>query len=327
MDLRQKIVTLGGGTGHYALLTGLKKYAVEITAIPTSYDSGGNTGELRDQYGALPSGDARRCLAALSNSNDFRDLLSFRFDAGINGSVLDGKSLGNLMILASDSMWGRGNGIARLGSMLKQAGRVVPISTSDAHLHAELDDGTLLESEAAIDTRDPSDARQIVKVSLSPDAHILRDAADALVEADVIVFAPGDLYTSTIATLLTKGCKEAIKQSHAKLVCVSNIMTKPAETRGYSLEKFVKTFFEYGVGREKFDAVIVNNFLPQNGVAAKYRDDAASPIILDDASRKGLSHRVDRFVECDLVSRESLKEKLIRHDSNNLARALVGLWG
>jgi uncharacterized cofD-like protein len=319
--MRRKIVTLGGGTGHYALLTGLKEYPVVITAIPTSYDSGGNTGELRDQYGALPSGDARRCVAALLDSDVFRKVLGYRIVDG----PLKGQSLGNLLIMACDDMWGRGKGIEQIASILKLAGRVIPISIDDAHLHAELDDGTLLTSEAEIDTRDPKDTRQIVRVSLAPRAFISRDAYDAILEADLIVFAPGDLYTSTIATLLTEGCKEAIAESSGKLVCVSNIMTKPAETRGYTLRKFVNTFFEYGIGREKFDAVIVNNFTPQNGVAEKYRDDASAPILLDEESRNGLKDRVARFVECDLVSRESLKEKLIRHDSVNLARALMEL--
>lgn len=321
--LGRKIVTLGGGTGHFALLTGLKTYPFAITAIPTSFDSGGNTGEHRDQFGALPAGDARRCLAALSNDETLRALLGFRFDGGLKGSPLEGQSLGNLMIMAADAMWGRGRGINRIENILKLAGSVFPVSTDDSHLVALLSDGTILDNEKAIDTRDPFDLRHIVKVSLHPEAFVTREAANAIVEADAIVFAPGDLYTSTIATLITGGCAEAIAASHGKLICVSNIMTKPAETRGYNLAKFINTFFEYGVGREKFDAVIVNSYAPQNGVAAKYREDEATPILLDDESIKALAGKVTTFVSRDLVSRAGLKENLIRHDPATLAHAIV----
>lgn len=329
--LGRKIVTVGGGSGGSVLHRGLVNYSVSLTAICTVFDSGGSTGVLRDIFGTLPSGDIRRCLVALADPEDgdtLRQLFTFRFRSNGKEHGLNDQSLGNLIMTAAEELWGRGAGLERISKLLNIRGTVAPVSPGMAHLCAELSDGTLLESESAIDTRDPHDERSIAKVFLTPKATISREAVEALEDADVIVFGPGDLFTSIIPNLLVDGFAEAVSRSSAKLVYVANLMTKGSETKGYSLEAFVNTMITYGVGRDVFHTVIVNKTLPPQHVLTKYlNEDCAEPVLLTDLGRNELRHRTQSFMEVDLLDESGLigSSPLIRHDPYKLAQAIMSV--
>src|SRR6266404_5748431 len=151
-DLR--IVTIGGGTGGFAVNSGLKLYPVHPTAICTVFDSGGSTGVLKDEFGALPQGDIRRCLLALANDDQhlLRELFNHRFPSGNGTSSISKHSLGNLILLGAEQLWGPIEGTKIVGKLLNVHGTVLPISIDAAHLRARLCDGSTLESESTIDT-------------------------------------------------------------------------------------------------------------------------------------------------------------------------------
>ena len=325
-----KVVTIGGGSGGFMLNSGLLQYPVERTAISTVFDNGGSSGRLRVAHGALPSGDLRRLLVALIDDKDgkgeiLRELFSFRFPEG-NDSSLKGQSLGNLIMTAAEEKWGRLEGIRKLSRLLNIQGTVLPISIDDAHLNAELSDGTILKGESAIDTRDCFDERTVRHVYLEPEALILRDAAEAIMEADVILLGPGDHYTSLIPNLLVRGFGEAMRASKGKVVYVANLMTKAAESRSFSLLSFVEDLFKYDIGRERFDAVVLNTATPPEEILRAYKDTECAEMVV---ARKDEEERLKSFTNTiitgDYLDDASLEAGLVRHDPAKLVRAILSL--
>lgn len=324
--LGKKIVTIGGGTGGFTVNKGLHAYPVYPTAICSVFDSGGSTGRLRDELGALPQGDIRRCLLALAGDKDdtLRELFTYRFEG--NGSSLSDHSVGNLLLLAAEKKWGAIEGIRRISKLLDVKGQVLPVSTDDAHLYAELSDGSILTGETAIDRRDISDDRTIVRVGLTPSAFISTEAAEAIAEAEVLVFGPGDLYTSLIPNLLVKGMGEAIHVSKAKIVYVANLMTKWSETRNFTVSNFLDVLFQYGIGRDKIDVVIVNKTpIPESLLDTYLTEEKSIQIVEGDHIEERFAGKVERFVRADLLSEMGLNGGLIRHDSKKLAHTIVEL--
>jgi len=324
----KKIVTIGGGTGGFTVNRGLRNYPVVPTAICTVFDSGGSSGILRDEFGSLPPGDIRRCLLALADDREdtLREMFQYRFTNGHAPTALADHSLGNLLLLASEKIWGPIEGIRRLSRVLGLEGAVLPISTDSAHLCAELSDGSTIVGETTIDLRPLEDERLVKKVWLEPNAVICRDAAKAIMEADVIVLGPGDLYTSIIPNLLVSGTADAIAQSKARLVYVANLMTKWSETRDFTLEDFLKTLLSYGIGRERFDAVLIN----QNGIPAELlplyaQKDKSSPVLFTKEMEANLHVYTKDIVVDNFLSKTGLEQKLIRHDSGKLAKRIIEL--
>ena len=324
--LGKKIVTIGGGTGGFTVNRGLHGYPVHPTAICTVFDSGGSTGKLRDEFGSLPQGDIRRCLLALADdSNDtLRALFNHRF--ANNGSPLSDHSLGNLLLLAAEQNWGPVEGIRRVSEVLGVRGEVLPISINNANVCAELSDGSQVCGEGIIDTRSIDDERTIKRVWLGPAAFITREAADAIIAADLIVFGPGDVYTSIVPNLLVSGIQDAIKRSKAKVVYVANIMTKWSETRRFTVADFVETLLSYGVGRDAFDAVIINTTSPPETLVARYAQEEKSFLVEYSAKiEEQLRGKVREHICGDFLNQAGVEQGLIRHDSYKLAYTLVQL--
>ncbi len=100
-----RIVTVGGGTGLSVLLSGLKEYSSNLTAIVTVADDGGSSGRLRQQFDILPPGDIRNCLVALADAERaMTDLFQHRFKS--DSGNLSGHSIGNLLMAALTDMAG-----------------------------------------------------------------------------------------------------------------------------------------------------------------------------------------------------------------------------
>ena len=188
------ITVLGGGSGRFTLLEGLKNLPVEINAIVTMTDSGGSSGKLRTELGVLPPGDVRQCLVALSNSPKLMlDLFNYRFE---NGSSLSGHNFGNLFLTALEKTTGDfETAINEAGRMLDITGNVIPVTLEKAELCAELADGSVIEGETNIDI--PSGKRpKIKRVFLRPQAKASAKALAAVQNSDLIVIVPA---TSTPA--------------------------------------------------------------------------------------------------------------------------------
>jgi len=319
---KPRIVVIGGGTGTFVVLSGLRDYPVHLTAIVSMADSGGSSGRLRDEFGVLPPGDVRRALLALSTlplkKVNLRQLFEYRFK---NGTGLKGHSFGNLFLTALTDITGREDlAIAEAGKILAIKGQVLPVSLTNTNLCARLEDGTIIKGETNIDIRRVRPELKILDVFLDPPAQIFPGARKAILEADLIVFGPGDLYTSVIPNLLVEGVAQAISQSPAKLLYICNLMTKHGETDGFAVSDFIKEVKRYlGPAGKKQMTVLVNRpmKIPQR-LLARYRQEKSFPVKFDrsECARLGV-----RFVLASLAT----TGQLLRHDSQKLAREIMKL--
>lgn len=322
---KKKIVVIGGGTGTFVTLTGLKSYPVELSAIVTMMDSGGSTGRLRDQLGVLPPGDLRQALVALSRADKiWRDLFVYRFENG----DLGGHNFGNLFISALEKITGNiGDAVDLAGVILQTEGKAIPVTFDKADLVVELIDGRKIKGETHIDEPEEVEKRAgIAKAYLIPEAKANKEALKAIREADAIVIGPGDLYTSIVPNLLVKGITLAIKKSKAKKIFVMNLMTKYGQTTDYTAKDHLNDLKKYLPG--KVDAVLVNKEKPSKKALGWYLK--SKEVMVED----DLNHNIKpKVVRRDLISEaliekgksDKLRRSLIRHDPQKLARSLYSL--
>lgn len=311
----KKIVTVGGGTGSFTVLKGLKNYPVAITAIVTMFDSGGSSGILRDEFGVLPPGDVRRCLIALSEEEAvLRKLFMFRFE---KDSSVSGHSFGNLFLTALSNIFKDDDlAIEKAGELLNIKGRVLPVSLNKSNLIAFLKDGTVIKGETNIDIPKHNGENKIAKIILEPKARLNPKARLAILQADYIVIGPGDLYTSVIPNFLVGGMAEAIQESKAKKVYVTNLMTKWGETHGLSASDCAKEILSYA-HIPKFDYIICNNKKMSEKTLRSYAKEKKFPMVID-----GTINKFGRKI----VFAPLWKEKgIVRHDSDALAKIIVSL--
>jgi uncharacterized cofD-like protein len=327
----KEIVVVGGGTGTYTVLRGLKRYQkqVNLSAVVTMADSGGSTGRLRDEFGYLPVGDVRMALVALSHDGDehealLRKLFLYRF---LKGQGLTGHNFGNLFLTAlRDILGSEDAAIAAAARVLRVEGKVIPVTTDKVDLIATYTDGTVKIGEHFIDEPERGAATApITNLSLTQAATISPLAKRALLEADLIVLGPGDLYTSVLANCVVTGVKEAIAHSGAKVVYVSNLMTKVGQTSGMGLKEHLAELSKYLVRPP--DCVLFNTAVLPDYLLSRYAKDGEYPVCFN------YEADVVRVIPAPLLASgeiktsagDALKRSLIRHDSTLLARQLLAL--
>jgi uncharacterized cofD-like protein len=315
--LQERIATIGGGTGSFTMLSELKKVASRLWAIVTMMDSGGSSRRLIDEFGRpLPLGDLRQALVALSRSSRlWGDVFNYRFPDSEIGSV-GGHSLGNLILHSLQDL-NDGDLLEALndaGEILDTAGQVVPVTLDQATLCAELEDGTIIRGEAAIDQPDGRPVLPIRRAFLDPGARAPVRARKALERADVVLIGPGDLYTSIIPCLLVDGIAEAIHACDGEIIYICNVMTKHGETDGYAASDFLRAVHRY-LGR-RVDTVLVSTSTYPEPLLARYREERAAPVLADLDALRDLAPRV-------LAAPVSTTERLIRHDAE---RVLITIW-
>lgn len=318
------IVTIGGGTGTFVVLSGLRTLPdVVLSAIVTESDDGGSSGRLRDAYGFLPSGDARQALVALAeDGNVLRDLFAYRFSKG----EMAGHNLGNLFLTALTDLLGSDSAALKEASrILRVCGTVIPATETPATLSVRLSDGTTVEGESAISTKRAEGIR-IEEISFTEPLPLTESARIAIETADFIVLGPGSLYSSTVAALLPEGTKEAIKASSGKLVYITNLFSGTGETHGYTLVDHVREVRRYA-GREP-DALIVNNGKFTSEVVNWYKQEDEHPLV-DDLPKGDV--RIYRLPLCSLhvvppTPNDPVRRSLLRHDSEKVAAALQSFF-
>ncbi len=316
-QIRDRVVTVGGGTGSFTMLSELKKVVPQLWAIVAMTDSGGSSRRLMDEFGRpLPLGDLRQALVALSRSRKlWGDIFSYRFPDGPDG-VVGGHSLGNLILHALEDQ----NGGDLIGALedaeevLNTAGHVVPVTLGRATLCAKLSDGCVVRGEAAIDRPGDRPILPIDHVFVEPPVKATARARKALERADKVLIGPGDLYTSVVPCLLVEGIPDAIRSCDGEVIYVCNVMTKRGETDGFSAADFVREIHRY-LGR-RVDAVVVNTAPPPPELAARYAEEGASPVEPDLAAVRALVPRV-------IAGAFATAEPLVRHDAE---RVLLALW-
>ena len=314
----KKVVTIGGGTGSYMVLRGLKKFPFDITAVVTIFDSGGSAGTLRDEFGILPPGDLRRCLIALSEGKRravLRDLFNFRFDK--KGSSLHGHNFGNLFLLALSEIYGSDReAIKKASILLNLKGRVLPVSLDNSHLHATLEDGTEIVGETNIDVPKHNGDLHIKDLRLVPPARIFKETDAAIREADLVVICPGDIYSSLVPNLLVNGMKEALRACKGKKVAICNSMTKWGETHDYAASDMMRELLKYS-GIPKFDYVICNTREISVDVQKKYAEEKKYPVRID----AKLAKCAKEVIRADLLT----DSDVVRYDPETVAKILYEL--
>lgn len=321
---RPRIVVLGGGTGTFTILSGLKKFLVDLIAIVGMADNGGSTGILRDELGVLPAGDVRQCLVALSEGDSaLRALFNYRFTEG----SFEGHNFGNLFLSVLEKISGDSlSAVREAQRILDVRGSVIPVTARACNLYAELTDGSIVVGEHAIDDCQ-KDRAPIRRCFLNPSAKANQEALAALRAADVIILGPGDLYTSIIPVLLVEGIAEALAESSARIIYIANLMTKRGQTDGYTTTAFCRVMSDY-IRPATLHAVLVNDAPLPEDIIARYGTMGEFVVVDDLSSEEGFQiYRTDLVTQqaTQITPGDRLRRSLLRHDSEKLAEAVLKL--
>jgi uncharacterized cofD-like protein len=313
----KKIVVIGGGTGNFSVLRGLKNYDVELSAIVSMADDGGSTGILRDELGVLPPGDVRQCLVALSNSSHMmRSLMNYRFEQG----GLEGHSFGNLLLSALEKVTGSfEKAVEEMGKILFIRGKVIPVTTHQVRLKMLLNNRRLLEGEKEVYLSQEID-QGYKSIYLEPFPKANPHAIDEIMNSDMIVVGPGGLHTSLIPNLLVEGVSEALRNSQAKKAFVVNLMNRKGQTTGFKVTDYLKEINHF-IGEDIFDFILVNSQKPSEELIKVYAEEGE--LVENDLTE-------DRAISTSLLGepketpkKDLLKRNLIRHDPKKLAQELM----
>lgn len=329
---KQKIVTFGGGTGHFSLLRGLVDLNQPdlITAVVGTWDSGGSSGRLRTELGVLPPGDLRQCLLALMEDPKQRNVAQKLFDdrlIEVKGP-LKGHSLGNLIAVRLEQIYkgpDRGTEAERL--LFRIRAKVLPVALSNLTLIAKLETGKEIEGESNIDLRggkrgfDPKE--KILRIYFDANADPNPDVIQAISDADKIIFSAGDLYTSLLPHLLVNGIKEVIASAKAKIILVLNLMTKMGETDYFKASDYLKSFLYYLEDKNRINYLIANTNRLSSEILKVYKKDKQSPVKLDDDNCLKIAPNL-KIIKAPLAVYH-IREHLLRHDSEKLAQTILEL--
>ena len=326
-----KIAVIGGGTGSFTILSGLKHYSKNISAIVNMADDGGSTGQLRDELGVLPPGDVRQCLVALSNSPKMRDLFNYRFDSG----SLDGHAFGNLFLTALEKMTGSfAEAIDVADEVLNVQGRVIPVTLDSVKLVMKTKNNAKdIIGEYQIGNMNFNLSQKRPKLELAPKAKLNPEAKKALFDADMIVIAPGNLYGSLAPALLVDGMAEALTMAKAKIIFVCNLVTKPGQTDGFMVDDFASELERF-VGKQFIDLVLFNTEEPSKNLEARYIKDAEYMVGYSLLAKKSKHYKVrgSNLLAKELPKTNSADKiqhtrSYIRHDPDLVARELMNIYG
>lgn len=324
-----KIAVIGGGTGSFTILSSLKKYTSQIAAIVNMVDDGGSTGVLRDELGTLPPGDVRQCLVALSDSPKVRDLFQYRFDSG----TFAGHSFGNVLLTALEKMTGDfSQAVETASEILRIRGVVIPATLDNIRLKMEWSNASLvLNGERVIAAEYFQHDPRRAKLSLVPSATPNPMALAAIEQADIIVVAPGDLYSSLGPLLVIDGIGEALRQSHAKKFYIANLVSKQGQTDGFTVSDHVAEIERFA-GGPFLDYVLYNQQTPTKEVAKRYEEEGgyvtyADTDVLTNSHYKAfggnfLGPMASASGADSLISHRSL----IRHDATAVAKLIFKIY-
>lgn len=319
----KNIVLIGGGSGTFTLLKGLRQFPSNNSVILPTWDDGGSTGILRKELGVMPPGDLRQCLVGLSyTTEELAALFNYRFENG----ALKGHSAGNIIIAALEKVTGNiDDAIAVAGRLLNVRGSVIPATTKATVLSATLVNGKKVKGEHLIDEPEGKKIPPIGKIFLSK-APVNQKAVRAIEDADAIIFGPGDLYTSILPSLLVPEIGKAMGKTKAKKILITNIMTRFGQTDNFKASDFLKVMDDYlkKTGGGKIDIALVNEKKPGSAMIQKYRSERASFVEPDRSKLGKIGTRVifDTLISEEIhkkAASDVLKRSSLRHDAKKTA--------
>lgn len=326
---KKNIVVIGGGTGTFTILSGLKKYTdkINLSVIVSMMDDGGSNRIIRDEFGLLPTSDLRQCMVALAGKNSdetLRKLFTYRYESGIG---ISGMTFGNLFMAALTDIY-KGDqklAIEETCKILGVVGKIIPVTYDKTNLLATYENGKQVLGQHNID--EPSikfGNPKIVGLDIFPKAKVNADALDAIKKADLTILGPGDFYTSILPNVVVDNLAGKIRNSKAKLIYVLNLMTKYGQSAGYKASNFIEEIDKY-IGRRPDFTLVNTSKKVSEKIIKKYKLEKAE-MVIDDLDDIGV-------IRADLVSTEiyqkpksdKLQRSLIRHDSDKLAKAVMTL--
>ena len=311
MQLRAlNVGCFGGGTGLPSLLGGLKQNPwLRVNAVVTMFDSGGSSGQLRDELGVLPPGDVLKCALALArNEQEARRVLLSRLPT-LEHDRLSGHTGGNLLL----SMMERYSGdflsaVDGLRALLDCSGRVWPVSVEHATVCAEYGDGSHSRGEVEVDA-EQSRGRPVKRIWLDPHVGIHPKVADAIRGFDAIVIGPGSFYTSLIPIFLVRGTSEALAGVRGPVVLVTNLLTEGRGMEGFTAGEAVRRISE--AIQRAVDVVIINSGQPSGEALDHYAAEHKKPLVVGDVP-----------TGCKIVEGEFWQGQIARHARRRLAYAV-----
>ncbi len=309
---KKKVVCFGGGTGMPSLLSGLKRNPwLDITAVVNMFDSGGSSGELKDQFGILPPGDILKCLLALSDNEKFaRSILQKRI-MNDRSSIHTG---GNILLLGLEKVYDDYiSAIDGLGQLLSIHGKVLPVTTENSTLRADFHNGTVSSGETSVDIG-IYEGLTIKLLSLEPSVEAYNEVLPAIAEADCICIGPGSFYTSVLPNFLPNGIKTALSESTAKVIFICNLLTEGWGMKNFTVQTFIQTVEDY-IGRP-IDYAVVDSTKQPREVLDRYANERKRPI--------QITHAVE--LQNKLVFAELwVNHGIARHDEDRLGYLISSL--
>lgn len=300
----KKVVILGGGTGLSQILKGLKLFPVDVTAIVTVADNGRSTGKLRSELNIPAVGDISKVLLSMANVNDdMKTLMNYRFKGD---TTLESHSIKNLILAALLDIKGDfKKSIPVLIKMLDIKGNVLPITEENVELVGITKDGKEIVGEEEITYA----AETIERIKYDRPVKITPEVKKAIKDADLIIFSSGSLLTSLSPNLVIEGMVDEIKESKARKLYISNLVTQPGETDGFKVSDHIKYLEQY-LGKDVINAVIANDAKISAYIAKKYSSlEQKDPVKLDEKTLEKMNVKVIK----DKIWK--VEDNVLRHDS------------
>jgi uncharacterized cofD-like protein len=312
-----RVACIGGGTGLFTLLLGLKTVPEALlTSIVSMSDDGGSSGKISQTFGILPPGDIRRSLVALSNAPELMNqIMQHRFE---KQGEFQGHSFGNIFLTVLAEVKGSmSEAVRALSDILNIQGIVLPAAKTPTSLVARFEGGIVVKGESRIDLgtgRAPE--LQIESLWHEPAPECDADAYSSILSADVVTIGPGDLFTSVLTNLAIKNLGEAVVNTKAKKIYICNLMTKPGETYGFRAPDHAREIVRY-LGKDCLDAVLLSNTTVSAESSEEYARKGQTLVAAGEAEEW------KKITKAEIIASDIGNEtELVRHDSQKLKNAI-----
>lgn len=299
----KKVVVFGGGTGLSCLLSGLKLFPIDVTAIISVSDNGSSAGKLKEDLDIPAVGDVGKVLISMANVDDeSRELLSYRF---MRESDLENHPIKNILLAALIDIKGNITDATKyMCRILNVKGTILPLTEEKVDLVGLGSDGCKYLGEECVS----QNARNIKKLGYDHDVKIRDEVLEKIAEADLIIMSSGSLYTSILPHLIVKEVRNAIKHAKAPIMYVSNLVTQPGETDNYSVSDHIKALNEY-LDNRRVDVVIANDGDIDNNIVKKYEELESKELVKLD--KRNVENMGARVISGKIFS---ISDGVIRHD-------------